>query len=90
MKWKCLRCETIFDGEKIKEAGCPCKCTESPSPWEPIHDKLEVDYRTMVMIMDLLKDMYDLSQSDHLDAIDAQNVIMDGADIYADYFRNNN
>jgi hypothetical protein len=30
MKWKCLRCETIFDDENKK-----CSCVESPSPWVP-------------------------------------------------------
>jgi hypothetical protein len=51
---------------------------------------MEVDDRTMVMILDLLKDMYDLSQLDDWNECDAQDLIMDGADIYADYFRNNN
>ena len=32
MKWKCLRCEFIFDDRKVKG----CKCETSPSPWEPV------------------------------------------------------
>jgi hypothetical protein len=55
---------------------------------------MEVDDRTMKMITDLLKDMYDLYESEDWDnheyAYAAQNIITDGADIYADYFRNNN
>lgn len=31
MKWKCLRCDLIFDDKKVKE----CNCKTSPSPWEP-------------------------------------------------------
>ena len=31
MKWKCKRCEAIFDDSDKK-----CNCLESPSPWEPI------------------------------------------------------
>jgi hypothetical protein len=32
MKWKCLKCNFIFDDRKVKK----CKCETSPSPWEPI------------------------------------------------------
>jgi len=41
MKWKCKRCDVIFTEErrmawKNGEINCPCNCTVSPSPWEPI------------------------------------------------------
>lgn len=36
MKWKCLRCEVIFDDDN---KGCDCEI--SPSPWTPLNDKLE-------------------------------------------------
>lgn len=31
MKWKCKRCNAVFEDTNKK-----CNCTESPSPWEPI------------------------------------------------------
>lgn len=36
MKWKCLRCEVIFDDDNKG-----CDCTEGPSPWAPLNDELE-------------------------------------------------
>lgn len=36
MKWKCLRCEVIFDDSDKK-----CGCLNSPSPWVPLNDDLE-------------------------------------------------
>lgn len=36
MKWKCLRCEVIFDDDNKK-----CDCEISPSPWAPLNDNLE-------------------------------------------------
>lgn len=32
-KWKCRRCKSIVDMFAFR-----CKCTESPSPWEPINE----------------------------------------------------
>ena len=31
MKWRCKRCEAIFDDSDKR-----CNCTISPSPWEPM------------------------------------------------------
>lgn len=36
MKWKCLRCEVIFDDDNKG-----CNCTEGPSPWAPLNEQLE-------------------------------------------------
>jgi hypothetical protein len=36
MKWKCLKCECIFD-----DSNKGCNCKESPRPWAPLNDKLE-------------------------------------------------
>lgn len=36
MKWKCLRCDGIFDDSDKK-----CECETSPSPWVPLNDDLE-------------------------------------------------
>ena len=44
----------------------------------------------MKVIINILKQMYDMAQDENWDESDAQSLIMDGADLYADYFRNNN
>ena len=51
---------------------------------------MEIDTETMKQILSLLKAMYDMSQSEDWDETDAQSLIMDGGDLYADNFRNNN
>ena len=51
---------------------------------------MEIDTRTMTQIINLLKAMYDIAQSEDWDESRAQELIMDGGDLYADYFRNNN
>lgn len=52
---------------------------------------MEIDNRTMKQVVDLLRDMdvmmaclEDYTREDFI------NIIEDGADLYADYFRNNN
>ena len=32
IEWHCKRCKSKVDMKKFR-----CKCTESPSPWEPIN-----------------------------------------------------
>lgn len=51
---------------------------------------MEIDTQTLYEIQKLLKRMYDMSQSEDWDESTAQELIMDGGDLYADYFRNNN
>ena len=52
--------------------------------------KTEIDTKTLQEIIKVLKRMYDMSQREDWQEGDAQELIMDGGDIYADYFRNNN
>jgi hypothetical protein len=51
---------------------------------------MEIDQQLMKQIISILKSMYDMAQDENWDESDAQSLIMDGADLYADYFRNNN
>jgi hypothetical protein len=51
---------------------------------------MEIDDKQMKVIINILKQMYDMAQDENWDESDAQSLIMDGADLYADYFRNNN
>lgn len=52
--------------------------------------KTEIDTKTLQEIIKVLKRMYDMSQREDWQEGDAQELIMDGGDLYADYFRNNN
>lgn len=51
---------------------------------------MEIDTITMLSIQGLLRDMYNMSQSEDWDESAAQELIIAGGDLYADYFRNNN
>jgi hypothetical protein len=51
---------------------------------------MEIDPQLMKQIISMLKTMYDMSQTGDWNESGAQSLIMDGADLYADYFRNNN
>jgi hypothetical protein len=51
---------------------------------------MEVDSDLMKQIISILKGMYDMSQKEDWEESDAQQLILDGGDLYADYFRNNN
>jgi hypothetical protein len=52
---------------------------------------MEIDQQTMRLIIDILKDMDTMMASlEDYTREDFINVIEDGADLYADYFRNNN
>lgn len=51
---------------------------------------MEIDPQLMKQIISMLKTMYNMSQTGEWNEFDAQSLIMDGADLYADYFRNNN
>jgi hypothetical protein len=51
---------------------------------------MKVDTELMKQIISMLKTMYDMSQREDWDESAAQFLIMDGGDLYADYFRNNN
>ena len=51
---------------------------------------MEVDTELMNEIVKLLKQMYDLSQKEDWDEPIAQFLVLEGGDLYADYFRNNN
>jgi hypothetical protein len=51
---------------------------------------MEIDDKQMKVIINILKQMYDMSIKEDWDEADAQFLIMDGGDLYADYFRNNN
>jgi hypothetical protein len=51
---------------------------------------MEVDTELMKEIGKLLKRMHDMSIKEDWEEADAQFLIMDGGDLYADYFRNNN
>ena len=51
---------------------------------------MEINEQTMKQIINILKQMYDMSQREDWDESAAQFLIMDGGDLYADYFRNNN
>lgn len=56
------------------------------------HMTIEVEIQLMMEVKKLLKQMYDMSESDwnNWDDEEAQNLISYGGDLYADYFRNNN
>lgn len=56
------------------------------------HMTIEVEIQLMMEVKKLLKQMYDMSESDwnNWDDEEAQNLISCGGDLYADYFRNNN
>lgn len=45
MKWKCLRCQVIFDSAWVTLVDCPCDCKAkgfpSPSPWEPYNEEVK-------------------------------------------------
>lgn len=58
--------------------------------WSPYKPVGEIDRQTMTQIIWILKRMYDMSYGEPIDELDAQLLIMDGADLYADIFRNNN
>lgn len=51
---------------------------------------MEIDITTIMEIQKFLKRMYDFAQEDEWEGPEIQLIIWDGADLYADYFRNNN
>lgn len=51
---------------------------------------MEIDDKTMKEIIKILKRMYDMYQLEDWSESNGQELIMDGADLYADCFRNNN
>lgn len=52
--------------------------------------KTEIDTVSLQEIIKILKRMYNMSQREDWQESEAQELIMDGGDLYADYFRNNN
>lgn len=51
---------------------------------------MEIDSLTMKIVIDILKEMYNMAQKEDWSESEAQELINSGADVYADYFRNNN
>jgi hypothetical protein len=51
---------------------------------------VKIEEQTLQEVLKILKRMYDMSQREDWDESAAQFLIMDGGDLYADYFRNNN
>ena len=51
---------------------------------------MEIDSEIMKQVINILKQMYDMSECEDWRDWKAQDLIIEGADIYADYFRNNN
>lgn len=54
---------------------------------------MEVDTQTIQEIQNLLKRMYDMCMMSDIEVwseTDIQKIMVDGGDLYADYFRNNN
>lgn len=48
MKWRCKRCEVIFDDSNKK-----CDCVTSPSPWEPIFELTNPKDVKIIKIMEI-------------------------------------